>query len=737
MAERRKFPVKPPVRPKGRPKGRPAGRPAGKPTGAPTGRSFSPFGAPYNSGAQGETRSVLLAVVISVTILLGFDLLYIAPQRQAEQARLAQLADEQAAGGETFAAPTIPSLQSAAGDSAPASGQASALAAPILSQESRQVAVESGDRVVLDGGGLAGSLSLTGALLDDVALKGYNETIAPESPAVRLLRPPTGAAPFFARFGWAAPAGVAVPDATSRWQVVETSGTDSGGTDSGGTDSSDTDLSGGLLSGDAPLVLRWDNGAGLIFFQEWRLEDRYLFSVAQRVVNQTGRAVTLAPLALLARIDPPPGLGYFILHEGPLGWLDESLQEPDYQDLLETPLQYQDARGGWFGFTDKYWMAALLPAASESAPVAARFLSGAVGSRTRYQADTLREAQQVPVGATATSRHRLFAGAKEVRLLDDYKERLAIANFDLAVDFGWMYFLTKPLFSALDGLFRLIGNFGLAILALTVFVRLLFFPLANRSFRTMAKMRKIQPQMLELRERLGDDKPRLQKEMMELYKREQINVLSGCLPILLQIPVFFALYKVLFVTIEMRHTPFYGWIADLSAADPTSWINAFGILPWGVPDLGAFNVIHIGVWPVLMGLTMAVQTRLNPPPPDPVQARIFAWMPVFFTFFLAAFPAGLVIYWTWNNVLSILQQMVIMRRAGVEVRLHFGAKKSARDEATDRATDKATDEATDKETDKATGEATGKATKDKQGNGTEAQEKSGEEVREESGKESV
>ena len=652
MAERRKPSTKPP-------------KPPTKQTGG-GGRSFSPFGAPYNSGAQGETRSVLLAVVISVTILLGFDLLYIAPQREAEQARLAQESTESSteAGkqGEVFAPSLETQTLGTQGEGTGATGATgeSALTLPALNSETRREAVVSGDRVVLTGGGLQGSLSLTGALLDDVALEGYNETLAPESPAVRLLRPASGAAPFFARFGWAGEAGVAVPDANSSWQVVAGAETAASG--------------GALLTPQAPLVLRWDNGAGLIFFQEWHLEDRYLFSVEQRVVNQTDADITLAPLALLARIDPPPGLGYFILHEGPIGWLDESLQEPNYEDLLATPLQYQDARGGWFGFTDKYWMAALLPSADEAAPVAGRFLSGATAGRTRYQADTLRQAVRLAAGDSATATHRLFAGAKEVRLLDQYKEQLAIANFDLAVDFGWMYFLTKPLFAALDGLFRWIGNFGLAILALTVFVRLLFFPLANRSFRTMAKMRKIQPQMLELRERLGDDKPRLQKEMMELYKREQINVLSGCLPILLQIPVFFALYKVLFVTIEMRHTPFYGWIADLSAADPTSWINAFGILPWGVPDLGAFNVIHIGVWPVLMGLTMAVQTRLNPPPPDPVQARIFAWMPVFFTFFLAAFPAGLVIYWTWNNVLSVLQQAVIMRRAGVEVRLHFGSK---------------------------------------------------------------
>ena len=591
--------------------------------------------------------------MLSVTILLGFDLLYIAPQREAEQARRAERAqsNESQTGkaSEELLAPSLPQAETGQADAGTA-------IAPALTQEARVVAVETGKRVGLAGGGLAGSLLLTGARLDDVALDGYRETIEPESPAVRLLRPQAGRAPFFARFSWAGAEGVIVPDALSEWQVEQTG------------------AGGELLSATQPLVLRWDNGAGLVFYQEWHLEDRYLFSVRQRVVNESQETFTLAPLALLARVDPPPGLGYFILHEGPIGWLDEALQEPDYQDLLASPLHYQDARGGWFGFTDKYWMAALLPAADEPAPVAGRFLSGVVQGRTRYQADTLRHAVSLAPGGEAYASHRLFAGAKEVRLLDDYKKRLGVANFDLAVDFGWMYFLTKPLFSALDGLFRLIGNFGLAILALTVFVRLLFFPLANRSFRTMAKMRKIQPQMTELRERLGDDKPRLQKEMMELYKREEINVLSGCLPILLQIPVFFALYKVLFVTIEMRHTPFYGWVADLSAADPLSWLNGFGLLPWGAPDLGAFNVVHIGIWPVLMGLTMALQTRLNPPPPDPVQARIFAWMPVFFTFFLASFPAGLIIYWTWNNVLSILQQAVIMRRAGVEVRLHIGRK---------------------------------------------------------------
>lgn len=585
-----------------------------------------------------ETRNVILAVVVSIAILIGFDFLYVAPQRaaiQEQQRNATDITDET-----DTTTPQLPTLEpsittgvGAARDDAD-------------STESTESILSSSARVAIEGGGVLGSLSLRGAILDDLSLRQYREYNEVDSPLVALLRPDGAEHPFFVHLGWSAAEGVALPDQNSNWQQVR----------------------GGSLTPESPITLAWDNGEGLRFEQEWQIEDRFFFHVKQRVINQGDEAVEMAPWALIARVDPPPGLGFFILHEGPIAWLDQKLQEPSYEDLEGgTPLVFDDAARGWLGFTDKYWMAAII--AGEGGR--ARFLESSTEGGLRYQADLVRAAHRVGAGEVYESVERIFAGAKEVRQLDALSEAHGIDRFDLAVDFGWLYFLTKPLFYGLDWFNRLTGNFGVAILLITVVMRLLFFPLANNSFRTMAKMRKIQPQVAALREQHGQDRQQMQKEMMALYRTERVNPLAGCLPILLQIPVFFALYKVLFVTIEMRHAPFYGWIRDLSAPDPTTWINLFGLLPFDRPVLGLFDILQIGVGPLLMGLTMMVQMRLNPPPPDPVQAKIFAWMPVMFTFFLASFPAGLIVYWTWNNTLSILQQSIIMKRAGVPVEFHL------------------------------------------------------------------
>ncbi|MEC8752069.1 MAG: membrane protein insertase YidC, partial [Pseudomonadota bacterium] len=317
------------------------------------------------------------------------------------------------------------------------------------------------------------------------------------------------------------------------------------------------------------------------------------------------------------------------------------------------------SNGGWIGITDKYWLAALVPDQAENFTY--RFVHSIENKDDRYQVDYIGQSSSLAAGASIEITNRLFAGAKEVKLLDSYSEKFGIQNFDLAVDFGWFYFLTKPFFYAISWLNSYLGNFGLAILAFTVLVKAVFYPLANKSYRSMAKMRDLTPKLMTLREQYGDDKMRLNQEMMAIYKKEKVNPASGCLPILLQIPVFFALYKVLFVNIEMRHAPFYGWIKDLSVADPTSIFNAFGLIPWTPPDF-----LMIGIWPILMGLTMWLQQRLNPQPTDPVQAKVFMFLPLFFTFLLGTFPAGLVIYWTWNNLLSIAQQRLIMYRMGVK-----------------------------------------------------------------------
>jgi YidC/Oxa1 family membrane protein insertase len=417
-----------------------------------------------------------------------------------------------------------------------------------------------------------------------------------------------------------------------------------------------------LLSPSSPVNLRWDNGKGLIFTRKISINDDYLITYDDSVASSLDGAITMHPYGLVRRQGTPSMSGLYILHEGPLGVFDETLDEQDYSDLKDAPaggikIETLEA-GGWIGITDKYWLAALLPSQQNKFTFSFQSLPG---KEDRYQADYIDNSGQIlaPGGAVSTQ-GRLFAGAKKVVLLDHYKEELGIPNFDLAIDFGWFYFLTKPFFYAINWLFQLFGNFGVATIAFTVVVKLAFFPLANKSYRSMAKMRILTPKLQLLRERFGDDRMKLNQEMMALYKAEKVNPAAGCLPVLLQIPVFFALYKVLFVTIEMRHAPFFGWIADLSAPDPTSIFNVFGLLPYSVDFLPPF--LQLGLWPIFMGVSMFFQMRLNPAPPDPIQAKIFQWMPVFFTFLLATFPAGLVIYWTWNNLLSMAQQWYIMKQ---------------------------------------------------------------------------
>ena len=479
----------------------------------------------------------------------------------------------------------------------------------------------------------------------------YKETTAPDSPNVVLFSPPESPAPYYAEYGWASGgAAVKLPGRNTLWRVVGDAGVP--------------------LSPGAPVTLEWDNGEGLVFRRVISVDENYMFSVRQEVENNSGKEITLYPYALISRHGTPKTAGFWILHEGLIGVLgEEGYQTANYDDILEEKEIAFSSSSGWLGITDKYWAAVLAP--DQKARYKARFTGAEAGGRQFYQTDYLLGAVRIPHGASQAITGNLFAGAKEVHQIDAYEERLGIVQFGLLIDWGWFYFITQPLFYALDFFYRLVGNFGVSILIVTVLVKLLFFPLANKSYVSMSKMKKLQPEMKRIQERFKDDRPRQQQALMELYQKEKVNPMSGCLPILIQIPVFFALYKVLFVTIEMRHAPFFGWIQDLSAKDPTSIFNLFGLLPYEVPDF-----LTIGVWPILMGLSMWVQMKLNPAPQDEIQKKIFAWMPVFFTFILAPFPAGLVIYWTWNNLLSIIQQWVIMSRQGVKVELFDNLRES-------------------------------------------------------------
>ncbi len=500
---------------------------------------------------------------------------------------------------------------------------------------------------------IKGSIALKGGRIDDVSLATYHETVDPKSPNIVLLSPSGGPDPFYAEFGWVNGTGgnVKLPDADTVW----------------------TATSSGPLTPAHPLTLSWDNGEGIDFKRSIAIDSRYMFTVTDTAENKSAAPVTLHEYGLVSRHGMPVVQGYYLLHEGPVGVLgDGKLFEPAYKDL-EKPMEPVKSQGGWLGITDKYWAAALIP--DQSATTAAKFSSSNAGTVKNYQADFLRDPIVVAPGAQASAKTQLFAGAKEVALVDSYEKELGIKRFDLLIDWGWFYFITKPLFNVIDFFYRYFGNFGIAILLVTVLVKAIFFPLANKSYASMAKMKAVQPKMQELKELYPDDKVKQQQELMELYKKEKINPLAGCLPILIQIPVFFALYKVLFVTIEMRHAPFFGWIKDLSAPDPTNIFNLLGLIPFDpttIPVLGHY--LHLGIWPVIMGITMWAQMKMNPSPPDPTQKMIFAWMPLVFTFMLSGFSAGLVIYWAWNNSLSVLQQSVIMKKNGVKIELFDNLK---------------------------------------------------------------
>ncbi len=586
-----------------------------------------------------DTRNLFLAIALSVLVMAGWQYFYAGPLSQRQHQ--AQTQSQSNVTTQSTEQPAQGAQPQPAGVVAPAAPGA-------VATETVAEALTASPRVAIDTPSLGGSIDLKGGKLDDLVLKDYRETISKDSPLIRLFSPSGAPDAYWAATGYVSAGGVKTPNFDTVWTADANT-----------------------LTPDHPVTLTWNNGEGLVFKRVIAVDDKYMFTITDTVANDGGAAATVRPYGIVLRHGRPNVAGYSVLHEGFVGVIgDGGVQETTYaaidKDTGKT-LTFK-GEGGWLGFTDKYWGSAIIP--SQTAPIEAQFSASGSQQPEDYQADFVGAEQTIAPGASVETTTRMFAGAKEVSTIDNYGTKLGIKKFDLMIDWGWFYFITKPLFLVIDAIYKFVGNFGVAILIVTVLVKLAFFPLANRSYNSMAKMKKIQPQIAALKDLYPDDKVKQQQAQMELFKREGVNPVAGCLPMVIQIPVFFALYKVIFITIEMRHAPFFGWIRDLSAPDPTNVFTLFGLVPWDPTALPVFgHFLHLGIWPLIMGVSMFFQMKMNPEPADPVQKSMFAWMPVIFTFMLGAFPAGLVIYWTWNNTLTILQQYYIMTKAGVKVEL--------------------------------------------------------------------
>ena len=502
-----------------------------------------------------------------------------------------------------------------------------------IKKVTRSEAIKRNNRIKIENNSVIGSLSLKGALIDDVSFKKHKQNLK-NNKNVEFLNPPETENGFYIETGWTSINNkVKVPTKNSMWTVKGNN----------------------ILSEDQPVVLQWNNGEGVIFKKKIDLDNKYLFKVTQQVQNNSNQTIELYPYSQITRNKIPEDIqNFYISHEGFIGVFDEELKEDDYDDVEENKI-VREANQGWLGITDKYWMAAVVPKKGEN--FKSTFLY-----KDAFKANYIVNKPTIINPSSENSNDvKIFVAAKEVDTIDAYAAEQNINKFDLVIDWGWFYFFTKPLFFIIDYLFKYSGNFGVAIVIITVAIRIIFFPLANYSFRSMAKMKAVQPEMTRLKELHKEDKVKLQQAMMALYRKEKINPASGCLPVLIQIPFFFAIYKMLFISLEMRHQPFFGWIKDLSDKDPTSIFNLFGFIPWDPPSF-----LIIGIWPILMGASMWVQQKLNPAPTDPIQAKIFAFFPLFLTIILASFPSGLVVYWTINNILTIAQQWVIMKQTKVK-----------------------------------------------------------------------
>ena len=558
-----------------------------------------------------DFRNVLLAIVLSTLVLIVWATFFEPPI--VEQ----QASTEQITENKDFSSPSIDEKEG-----------------EIKNEITRNDVINNTNRIKIENKNIKGSISLQGAIIDDIIFKNYNETLNGENKVI-FLNPKNSPEEYFIETGWASSGNekIKLPLDDSIWKVKGNS----------------------MLTPNNPVTIEWDNGDGLIFAKKIDLDDKFLFKITQSIKNNSNKSFQFYPYGQITRGGKPEGAQIYILHEGFLGVFGDELVEEDYDDIEKKKFTI-NASKGWLGITDKYWLTAIVPEKGKE------FKAEFVAKKEKYRANyIIKEAEILNPGASITNEINVFVAAKEVTVIDGYAEQLGIEKFDLAIDWGWFYFFTKPLFFIIDYFFKLTGNFGLAIVIITALVRLVFFPLANFSFKSMAKMKILQPEMLRLKELHKNDKVKLQQEMMALYKREKVNPIAGCLPVLIQIPFFFAIYKMLYVTLEMRHQPFFGWIQDLSARDPTSIFNLFGLIPWDPPTF-----LMIGAWPILMGASMWVQQKLNPTPPDPIQAKIFMFFPIFLTIILAPFPSGLVVYWTVNNILTIAQQWVIIRGTKVK-----------------------------------------------------------------------
>ena len=561
-----------------------------------------------------ENKNVFIAIALSMSVLLFWSAFVDAPQpvEKQNQKILNSQPDNRIVNNDI-----VPSINETV----------------IKENISREDSLKKTNRIFLENKKIKGSISLEGATIDDLSFKNYKVDIK-SNDIVQFLNPKETKNGYFVESGWASIGNkIKVPTGKSIWRVVGNK----------------------FLSVNSPVTLEWDNGSNLIFKKKIEIDDNYLFKINQEVKNNSSEQVELYPYAQLTRKNMPEDLkNFYILHEGFIAVLDEELKEDDYDDIEEKKI-IREADKGWIGITDKYWMTALIPEKGEK--FKSTFLY-----QDSYKANFLLSNPKViaPSGKS-NNEIKVFVAAKEVQTIDAYAKNENIEKLDLIIDWGWFYFFTKPLFFAVDYLFKLTGNFGIAIVLITIMIRLIFFPLASYSFKSMAKMKALQPEMARLKDLHKDDKVKLQQAIMALYKKEQINPASGCLPVLIQIPFFFAIYKMLFISLEMRHQPFFGWIKDLSASDPTTIFNLFGLLPFTPPSF-----LIIGVWPILMGLTMFIQQKLNPAPTDPIQAKIFMFFPIFLTVILASFPSGLVVYWTVNNILTIAQQWFIIKRTTVK-----------------------------------------------------------------------